>query len=338
MFSSLTYFPKLHESIYKGGLERTSAEESFTAPLTSTTTLTMEREIESTRLINNFSYGLFTNLSINLGLNWQIVNDTEIKSLRSGSTNYASGSNETATSYDSSALSNNGLEDIVIGSIYRIKDDELKVDLISNLNISGKREIANSYIETGSTKYQQTEGNAKSGGTSLEAGGRISGIYQTFEWSTSGILKLNGKKTNKYLKGDYNNLNQYFDYDESIKEKIDLNFSAQAQFLLNEKFSFGPELLINYFGEEEATSTFYSGLAARTDDKEIKKPYVDINFGVNLKYEILTNALIAFFFCHNFGGDQKSIVTYSGGINLTTDVTIKDRSENKVGILASVKF
>lgn len=179
-----------------------------------------------------FSYGLTDSLSIGLGLDLTLSSKLSQKSESDGPTIYTGSSSAvTNTTYSTLDQENNGLGDIRLNTSYRYMNDEIKGDLLAQISISGKAKRASS-TENASGNYVASEGDAKSGGSSILLGTQFAGAVGSFEWSTALAMNYQMKKKIIVVGGDMTSTNAITDYELATKSKLDFVLDLAGQYNL----------------------------------------------------------------------------------------------------------
>jgi hypothetical protein len=143
-------------------------------------------------------------------------------------------------------------------------NDAIKADLLAQVSFSGKAKRAASN-ENASGNYVVSEGDAKSGGSSILVGTQFAGAVGAFEWATALGLNYQMKKKITVVGGDITTTNAVVDYEQQTKSKLDFALGVAGQYNLTSAFSLGANVGMNFVSKEENSYSQFDGAATKRD-------------------------------------------------------------------------
>lgn len=223
--SSLSYRVKAKEFRYELGMDYGSQKHKTTDVDSSLTTTAAANtghasyEVSQNRWTNSLTYGISDSFSMGLALNFALTNDTKQTYSATGTTADVAG-----IDYSTAAMKNNGLEDIAINLSYRYMSGSINADALLGLTVSSEGKTGGQVRHPVTNVVSVSEGDAKSGGSSILIGTRFSGVMSIFEWSTALALDYKMEKKNILVKGDDNGT---INVDINRKTKSKMDFSLK---------------------------------------------------------------------------------------------------------------
>ena len=348
--SSLSYRVKANEFHYNLGMEFATLKNNASSVDSLATGAAIASNIEkesfestNTTWTNDFSYGLNDSLSFGLGLDL-VLSSKRNQTAGSAGTTIKTGSSTTeiaGKTFGNLDEKNNGLKNIRLNTSYRYLNDTVKADLLGQFTISGKAKRATSNEDVNS-KYVVSEGDAKTGGSSLQVGTQFSGAMGSFEWATDLGLDYQMKKKITFVGGDVDSANKVINYEQETKSKLDFALGVAGQFNLTPEFSLGANLGLDLISKEESTASVINNDPAdvKTNVTKTYKGYTDITLGLNSKYVVTPNMMLGLNYSHVFGADidgtQSAKQVGSPASNNT--LTMTDRKDDRFGFDVSVRF
>ena len=296
-------------------------------------------ENKTTTWTNDFTYGLTDTFSIGLGLDLALSSKLSQKSESDGPIIFTGSSTAaTNTTYSTLDQENNGLGDIRLNTSYRYMNDAIKADLLAQVSFSGKAKRAASN-ENASGNYVVSEGDAKSGGSSILVGTQFAGAVGAFEWATALGLNYQMKKKITVVGGDITTTNAVVDYEQQTKSKLDFALGVAGQYNLTSAFSLGANVGMNFVSKEENSYSQFDGAATKRDVTVTDKAHTDVTLGVDGKYEVTSNVMIGLNYAHVIGADiDGSASVRQSGVTTNLTTTNTDRKDDRFGFDVSVRF
>lgn len=343
---SLSYRVKGNEFHYNLGMEfgtskfsNSMVDSTLTGAAATADTVKRSFENKATTWTNDFSYGVTDSFSIGLGLDLALSSKLNQKSESEGSTIFTGSSTAaTNTTYSTLDQENNGLGDIRLNTSYRYMNDGIKGDLLAQVSISGKAKRA-AINENTTGNYVVSEGDAKSGGSSILVGTQFAGAAGSFEWSTALALNYQMKKKITAVGGDVTSTGIILDYEQQTKSKLDFALGVAGQYNLTSAFSLGANVALNLVSKEETSYSQFDTAATKRDVTVTNKAHSDVTLGVEGKYEVTSNVMIGLNYAHVFGADIDGSASLKQS-GTTTNLTLADtdRKDDRFGFDVSVRF
>lgn len=338
---SLTHFQKANVFMYDTTLGFTSLDTSSTYSETGTT-INSKYEDSFALWNHRFSYGVSDSFNMGIGINYFLSNKSKQTAKKSNSTVYTATSTPGTNTFSNFEENANGMGDIDLHANYRILAGDMNFDLLSTLTLSlGDAERGSRSEKFNGTSYVNTEGNAKSGGHSLDVSGKMSSKSGSLEYSAQVGFTYN-------LKREYTSLNAVENQADTanvnlkttIKSSLDFNLGTGAQFLVSEAFALGAGVNVDFFAKEKESSAPYYIDGDLYNDSSSTKSRTDITLNFDSKYNLTNTMYLGAFFAHTFAGDRKNSGSYTtNGANPTSyTVNRTDLDRTVFGLNYAVTF
>jgi len=328
--NSLSYRVKANEFHYELGMDFGKSEFLDTETAVGATTSNNNGyEVKSTKWTNDFSYGITDSFSVGLGLDLVLSSKlTQVSKNNAGA----------SAAFDSQAEKNDGLGDIRLNTSYRYMDGAVKADLLAGVAISGKGKKASRYVNATTGKNSVSEGNAKSGGSSLQLATQFSGAMDKVEWAAVVAADYKMKAKNTMVNGD-ETTTANTDYEVVSKSKLDLALGVTGQYNVTSAVSVGANLLANFVSKDEGTASVFAGNATTTNVTKNTESYTDLTLGAEVKYQVMSNVALGLNYSHLFGADLKATqVENDSGTITRYALATKDRKDDSFGFDIQVRF
>ena len=332
--NTLSYRVKEKEIYYNLGMEFGTSKQDVSSV---SSTLTGQNatdntnhdsyETKKTRLMNDLTYGVSDTISIGLGLDLSLANNTTITdeslgvSAHTGSISAKSGT----STFNANEIKNNGLEDLRLNSSYRYLTGDLKADLLVGLTFSGKSKEGSLITNIADTTYSSSSGDALLGGSSLQLATRFASSFGgAFEWAAAAGLDYKMQKKVTVVGGD-KNTSAIIDFEKVIQSNTDFNVNLASQYNFSPLFSLGASLNIKLVPQVTSTATKYAGLATQNVSyMAIDESHSDFKLGINGKYQVMANVDLGLNYFHLMGGNIDGTEATGTAINTISKTNRKD--------------
>lgn len=337
---SLTHFQKANEFMYDTTLGFTSSDTSV-AFLEPGTTVTSKYENSLALWNHRFSYGLSDSLNFGVGINYFLSNKSKQTAKTINSTVYTASSTPGTNTFSNFEGNSNGMGDIDLHANYRVLSGDMNFDLLSTLTLSlGDAERGSTTENFDGSAYVNTEGNAKSGGHSLEVNGKMSGKSGSLEYAAQAGFTYNFEREYTNLSAAENQADTAnANLKTTIKSNLDFNLGVGAQFLMNESLTFGAGVMVDFFAKEKESQAPYYSNGDLYSDSSTTKSRTDVTLKLDSKFNLTNTMYLGAFFAHTFAGDSKNSGAYSDGTT-TTSYTVNrtDLDRTVFGLNYAVTF